>query len=346
VHATDNITKPKIVIYGAGQYGLEAARIAIAKGWPIVAALNRAGAKVGKDLGRLAGLDRDLGVLVEDCDSADYSSLDADVAIVAITDRLRQNFPAYQKLLGAGINVICHGAEAYFPQGADLELSQAIDSLAKRHNVTFTGTGIWDFSRIWSGILVAGPSTQIKSFFHKSVTDAQAANLPLMLACGVSLTQQAYVDTMSSKLGIIGGLYKLIPHHVLHALGYHVTQVTERREPVLSDTPVYCRMLDRDLEPGICLGTRIIAEVATEEGVSATTHIELRILPENETEHMIWSIDGMPASKVRVDRTHAVHTSAACLVNRVPDVIAAPAGIRLVSQLGPLMPKLAGWRSQ
>jgi 4-hydroxy-tetrahydrodipicolinate reductase len=165
-----------------------------------------------------------------------------------------------------------------------------------------------------------------------------------MLVCGVSLTQEAYVETMSSKLGIIGGLYKLIPHHVLHALGYHVTQVTERREPVLSDEPVYCRMLDRELAPGICLGTRIIAEVATEEGVSATTHIELRILPENENEHMMWSVDGMPASKVRVDRTHAVHSSAACLVNRVPDVIAAPAGIRLVSELGPLMPRLAGRR--
>jgi 2,4-diaminopentanoate dehydrogenase len=54
--------KPRIAIYGTGQYGLEAARIALKKGWPIVAAFNRAGPKVGQDLGRLAGLDRDLGV--------------------------------------------------------------------------------------------------------------------------------------------------------------------------------------------------------------------------------------------------------------------------------------------
>ena len=56
---------PRIAIYGTGQYGLEAARIALARGWPIVAALNRTGAKVGQDLGRLAGLERDLGVVVQ-----------------------------------------------------------------------------------------------------------------------------------------------------------------------------------------------------------------------------------------------------------------------------------------
>ena len=163
---------------------------------------------------------------MQDCDAADYAAIDADVAIVATSDRLRQNFPAYQKLLGVGINVICHGAESYFPQGADPEMAHAIDALAKHHGVTFTGTGIWDFSRIWSGILVAGPATRIHSFFHKSVTDAQAANLPLMLVCGVSLTQEAYHETMSSKLGIIGGLYKLIPHHV-----FMRSAITSRRSP-------------------------------------------------------------------------------------------------------------------
>jgi 2,4-diaminopentanoate dehydrogenase len=335
---TSNSTKPRIAIYGTGQYGLEAARIAIKRGWPVVAAFNRAGPKIGQDLGRLAGLDRDLGVTVQDCESADYNAVKADIAINAVYDRLKLNLPAYQRLMNAGMNVICHGAEAYFPQGVDPSLTQEIDALAKKNGVTLTGTGIWDFSRIWAGILIAGPSTEINSFFHKSVTDAEAATIPLMRVCGVSLTQQEFADKSPT---LIGGLYRLIPHHVLHALGFNVTQVTEDREPVLSAEPVYCRLLDRHLEPGICLGIRIVARVETAEGVTATTHIELRILPKGETEHMMWSINGMPASKIRVDRTNAVHTSAACMVNRVPDVIAAPAGVRLVSELGVLKPKFS-----
>jgi 4-hydroxy-tetrahydrodipicolinate reductase len=329
---------PRIAIYGTGQYGLEAARIALARGWPVVAALNRSGPKVGQDLGRLAGLERDLGVVVQDFESADYASLGADVAIVAVFDRLKQNMAAYERLMNAGINVICHGAEAYFPWGADRQLAERIDALARRNGVTFTGTGIWDFSRIWSGILIAGASTEIRSMFHRALTNAESANVAMMRVCGVSMTQEEFAAHNPAR---IGDLYKLVPHHVMHALGYDVTRVTEHREPVLSDQPVYCRLLDRHLEPGICLGIRIVSTVETSQQVTATAHSELRILSADESEHMHWSVVGKPASAIRVDRTHPVHTSAACLVNRVPDVLAADPGIRLVSELGPLRPRLA-----
>jgi hypothetical protein len=46
-----NTRKPRIAIYGVGQYGSLAARFAVQKGWPIVAAFNRAGSKVGQDWG-------------------------------------------------------------------------------------------------------------------------------------------------------------------------------------------------------------------------------------------------------------------------------------------------------
>jgi len=39
---------------------------------------------------------------------------------------------------------------------------------------------------------------------------------------------------------------------------------------------------------------------------------------------------------VRVERDDTSHATAACLFNRIPDVIAAPPGIVPVSQLGPL----------
>jgi 4-hydroxy-tetrahydrodipicolinate reductase len=335
----EGAVSPRLAFYGLGNYGLEAVRIAHAAGVPIAAAYNRAGPKVGQDLGRLAGLGTDIGVIVQDCDTADYATSGVNVAIVAVTDRLSKNMPVYEQLLGAGINIICHGAEAYFPYGADPELAARIDALARANGVSFTGTGIWDFSRIWAGILAVGPSTQLRALKHYSVTNAQSATLDLAKVCGVTLTQQEFAEQNYDR---IGDLYKLIPHHVLHALGYTVTKVTEHREPVLSEQPVYSHLAGRDLEPGIALGIRIVAEVETAEGVTATSHMELRILNEGESEHMLWELDGKPATKVRVDRTDSVHTSAACLVHRVPDVLAAAPGIRLVSQLGVLRPtKLA-----
>ncbi len=74
-----NASKPRIVIYGLGQYGKMIARLALDKGWPIIAVFNRAGPKVGEDLGHVLGLERDIGVVVHDSQSGDYGGIDADI---------------------------------------------------------------------------------------------------------------------------------------------------------------------------------------------------------------------------------------------------------------------------
>ena len=56
--ATAN-NKPRVVIYGCGQYGGFFTRFAVQKGWAIVAVFNRIGPKVGQELGRVAGLGRE-----------------------------------------------------------------------------------------------------------------------------------------------------------------------------------------------------------------------------------------------------------------------------------------------
>src|SRR5262245_50318144 len=126
-------SKPRVVIYGVGQYGGYLARFAVEKGWPIVAAFNRAGPEVGQDLGRVVGLERELGVEIQDCESGRYDKLDADIGLVAQTNFLKANWPAYQRLMNAGLNVGCHGTESYFPWGSDPKMAEQIDALAKKN---------------------------------------------------------------------------------------------------------------------------------------------------------------------------------------------------------------------
>lgn len=329
--------KPRIVIYGPGLYARHIVRFADSKGWPIVAAYNRAGDKVGQDLGRLAGLGRDLGVIVQDCDTASYDDLQADVAFVVISDRLEENRAANERMLNAGINVISHASEGYFPWGLDQAQAAELDALARRNNVTFTGTGIWDMSRIWAGMLVAGTCVEINGLVHRTVTDASRASVRLMTqTCGVGMSVAEFNDRIVARPGLIGGLYNTIPQHVLTGLGYTPTAVSERREPVLFDEPVHCAPLERDIGPGTSVGTRIIATVQTKEGITAEAHMELRLLKPGETEHMLWHVDGLPSSTIITQREDSVLASAACMFNRTYDVIAAPPGIVEVYRLGPI----------
>ncbi len=327
--------KPRIVIYGTGQFGQYIARFATRKGWPIVAAYNRAGPKVGRDLGRLAGLDRDIGVIVQDCDTACYDGLDADIGVVTLSNSLTENFPGYRRLLNAGLNVICHGTAAYYPYGCDPALAAEIDALAKANNVTFSGSGIWDMSRIWAGILLAGPCTEIRSLYHSSITDTQRIGKVQMMFTGVGLTTEQFRQRFGSVNTALN-TYKTIPEHVLAALGYTISADRVRVEPVVFDAPFYCRLLEREIPAGDCVGTRIVAEIETKEGPTAKAVIELRLFHDGEIEHMFWSVDGEPATRVRTERDDSAHATAACLFNRIPDVIAAPPGIVLLSQMGPM----------
>src|SRR5579871_1623080 len=123
---TSRETPPRIVIYGIGQYGAMITRLAADRGWPIVAAFNRAGPKVGRDLGEVAGLGRDLGVIVQDAESGDFGAIDADIGVVTHRDLLSANMDAYRKLMGAGLNIACHGVQSYLPQSNDPALAAEI----------------------------------------------------------------------------------------------------------------------------------------------------------------------------------------------------------------------------
>src|SRR6056297_2720135 len=260
---------PRIVLYGVGVYCQIVVRLAARRGWPLIAAFNRAGEKIGKDLGTLSGLDCPLGVIVQDCDRADYEALKADIAIVSVSDRLQVNMPAYERLLGAGINVICHGGESNYPQGNNPELAVRIDELARANGVSFTGTSIWDYSRIWSGLLAAGPCVGMEALEHSSITDVNWDRPEIVDVVGLGYSPETYRETFADSTHGIGGFYSSIVEHVLVALGLTVTSVAERREPVFLQEPVYCKPLKRQLEPGESAGSRIVSELQTAEGVRA-----------------------------------------------------------------------------
>ncbi len=333
---------PRIAIYGIGQYGTMIARLATERGWPIVAAYNRAGNKVGQDLGRVAGLDRDLGVIIEDCETADYGALDADLGVVTHRDLLSANMAAYRRLIGAGLNVACHGVQSYLPQSNDPELAAEIEALALANGVTFTGCGIWDMSRIWSGILTAGPCTELRSIHISSLTDPEGQTNSIEQIRQYCISEP--VETFHAR-GIARNAAalakKTIPEMVLRALGYTVIASTATIEPVIYDVPVDSKY--GHFEPGLVMGVRFRCTTTTEEGVTGTGLVDQRLFLPGDVEHMFWQVEGVPRSRTRIERLDSAHATAGNLFNRIPDIVAARPGIVPVYEMGPLRPTARLW---
>jgi 4-hydroxy-tetrahydrodipicolinate reductase len=337
-------SKPRIAIYGMGQFGQMVARFAVEKGWPVVAAFNRAGPKVGQDVGRLIGLGRDLGVAVQDCETGDYAGLagdsGADIGVVVHRDLLRDNMDAYRRLMGAGLDVLCHGVQSYHPACHDKALAAEIDAMARANGVTFTGGGIWDMSRIWSGILTAGPCTEITSIDITSLSDAEAQthSLEQMKQFAISEPVERFYEKGIDK-GVIAHAFKSVPEMVLIALGYDVIETTSVVEPVVFDEPVPSRHAPEGfLAAGLCMGIRMRSRTTTRQGAVGTATVDSRIIKPGEVEAMYWSVEGKPRTRTHVERLDSAHATASNLFNRIPDVIAARSGIVPVFEMGPLRP--------
>ncbi|MCW1429169.1 hypothetical protein [Novosphingobium sp. JCM 18896] len=337
--------RPRIVIYGLGQYGTMIARLAADRGWPIVAAFNRAGPKVGQDLGRVAGLGRDLGIVVQDAETGDYANLAADIGVVTHRDLLSANMPAYRRLMGAGLNVACHGVQSYLPQSNDPALAAEIEALAQANGVSFTGCGIWDMSRIWAGILAAGPCTEITSIHIASLTDpeGQCNSIEQIQQYCISLPVETFhergIATNAAALA-----KKTIPEMVLRALGYTVLESTATIEPVVYDVPVKSKFAPGGwFEPGLVMGVRFHCTTTTAEGVTGTGLIDQRLFLPGDVEHMFWEVAGTPRNRLRVERLDSAQATAGNLFNRIPDVIAARPGIVPVYELGPLRSSAVAW---
>lgn len=338
-------SNPKLVIYGVGQYGSMMARLAADRGWPIIAAFNRAGPKVGQDLGRVAGLDRDLGVIIQNIERGDYGSLDADIGVVTNRDLLWANMNAYRRLMNAGLNIACHGVQSYLPGANDPEAAEEIETLARDNGVTFTGCGIWDMSRIWSGILTAGPCTDITSIHISSLTDPQGQCNSIeqikqyCISDPVETFYEKGIDKNEAALA-----KKTIPEMVLRALGYTIVESTAIIEPVVYEEPVETRFVPEGFfEAGLCVGVRFATRTSTEEGVVGTGLIEQRMFRPGDVEHMCWEVDGTPRNRTRVERLDSAAATAGNLFNRIPDIIAAPPGIVPVYAMGPLESTAKRW---
>jgi 4-hydroxy-tetrahydrodipicolinate reductase len=82
---------------------------------------------------------------------------------------------------------------------------------------------------------------------------------------------------------------------------------------------------------------RSVIEAETDDGFGALAHMEARVMfKAGDTEHMHWAVEGSPSARITVERDDSSDMTIASLFNRIPDVIAAPPGVQLVTQLGPM----------
>jgi len=316
---------------GLGALGVQLARYGLQKeGLRIVGAADPAHA--GKDLGRVAGLEKDVGITVTNDLDILLETADADVLIHATSSYLKETFPQITDAIEAGLNVVSTCEELSYPFFKYPELSNRLDAAAKKHGVTVLGTGINPgFLMDTLPIVLSAACTSIRRIRVTRIMYSGNRRSSFQKKIGTGLSPEAFQKLIAD--GKITGHVGLIESVAMlsSATGLQIDEIKELPpEPVICSQEVTTTFAT--VKPGQVAGLRSAA-VGLRAGKEVLT-LEFLSHANVKRPYDAVAIDGEPPIKQRIEGgVHGDTGTIAMIFNAVPKVLNAPPGLATMADL-------------
>jgi 4-hydroxy-tetrahydrodipicolinate reductase len=321
----------RAIVYGVGAMGSIVARLLLDKGVEIVGAVARSPAKVGRDLGEVAGLGRAVGVTV-DSDARPALERGADVAVVSVASYLHVMADHFRLCLEHGANVVTIEEEAIYPWTTAPELAAELDRVAKEHGVTLAASGAQDVFWMKLVATLMGASHRIESVRGRCSWNADDY--------GPEVTAHVHAGASPEEFELYvreHGWPDFVARATLEALvadtGLTLGSVSSTVSPVLASVDTPSHSMGITIPAGRLLGVVDATTVETAEGPSFTFEMAGRIYGPGEADQNEWLILGEPELHLRNDRVPTRLITCTTVVNRIPDVIAADPGLVTLDRL-------------
>ena len=332
-NGTENPVKKKIraIQYGIGPIGASIAKLLREKqAVEICGAIDTDPAKAGRDLGEVLGAsDAPWGVTVS-ADPSEVLAQAADVVIHSTSSALPKVMDQLLACLEAESCVVSTCEELSYPYRTHPELAGKLDAAAKDWGVALVGTGVNPgFVMDKLVITMAAVSQRIDHAKALRVVDASKRRLPLQKKIGAGMS----VDEFRAKVaeGVIKhvGLPESVAM-VADSLGLAVDEIAETIEPKLATERVQTEYLA--VEPGQAAGVHQIARGLA--GGKELVHLELQMYVGAKDPADTITLSGHPnISLVIPGGSHGDIATASVVVNTIPVILDAPAGLRTARDL-------------
>lgn len=228
----------RVVQIGLGPLGQRVVRYALKRsGIRVVAAVDPASGKVGKDLGRLCSL-KPLGITVcRDLNSA-LRWKKADVAVLTTVSSIRMIERQIEEAARAGLDIVSTCEELAFPWRTHPRIAGRIDAFCTRYGVACLGTGINP------GFLMDYLPCALSSICQKVVRvriariqDASERRIPFQRKIGVGLTLAKFrVKVAEGALRHVGLVESM--HMIAHSMKWKLDRTAETVKPVIAEQTV------------------------------------------------------------------------------------------------------------
>jgi 4-hydroxy-tetrahydrodipicolinate reductase len=323
----------RVALHGVGAVGALIARHLLEKqGIDIVAALDIDPQKLTKDLGEVLQLGKETGINITDNVEEALEKTRPDIVVHATSSYLKQTFSQISALVRLNVNVVSTCEELSYPYLSEPKLAQELDVLAKKHDVTVLGTGINPgFLMDTLVITLTAPCTRIDRIEVTRIMNAATRRAPFQKKIGAGLTVEEFNTRIKNKQ-ITGhvGLEQSIAM-IADALVWKLDRITvEPVQPVIAKKPTASK--DIQVPAGKVAGLRQTATAIVKGKEAITLNFEAYIGAEQEYDAII--IHGNPNVAQKIQPCiHGDTGTVAMIVNAIPRVINAPAGLLTMKDL-------------
>jgi 4-hydroxy-tetrahydrodipicolinate reductase len=322
-----SMKKVKVLLFGVGAVGSMIARFLLHKeGVKIVGAVDAAKDKVGKDLGDVLGLDKELGTRVTNDVDAVIRKTRPHIAVHATSSYLKKTYPQIASIVKHGVDVVSTCEELSHPFLTEPKLAKKLDALAKKNDATVLGTGINPgFLMDTLVIALTAPCEEVNEIHAVRVMNAATRRLPFQKKIGAGLTVDEFRREMDRK-EITGhvGLEQSIAM-ISAALGWKLDSIEVAAvEPAIAEKTVQSK--DITVKKGYATGLKQTAKGIIKCRAVITLDFQAYIGAEKEYDAV--SIKGVPNVNQKIEPcVHGDVGTVAMIVNSIPKVINSRAGL-------------------
>jgi 2,4-diaminopentanoate dehydrogenase len=333
--------KLRIAQYGCGRMSAFTMRYAIEKGAEIVCAFGRSAHNIGQDIGEFAGVGR-TGIVVQDSEhaAAVMKETKPDACIITTGSLMRDLERPFLDCVESGVNAITLCEEAFYPWNSALRTTKMLDELAKKNGVTLCGSGYQDV--FWGNLIavIAGATHRITKITGRSSYNVEDYGIALAKAHGAGLSIEAFEREIAAADNITGAQREalieqevFLPSYMWNSngwlaskLGLTVKEQTQKCVPQTHNEDLHSEVLQMTIPAGHATGMSAVVTTETEEGIVIEGECIGKVYAPGEFDRNVWAIQGEPDTEVIINRPATVELTCATLVNRIPDLIAAPPG--------------------